>query len=266
MGDGKINMNKVYVWSLPTRVFHALLAISILLAFISSEEDRWLDYHAIIGYGVLILLAFRFIWGVFGPKYSKFKDFPFGKKNVKEFLNNLFEEKQKYIGHNPLASYVMVAMLVVCFLAVVSGALAFGVQEGKGIASSLNNSFFKNMELFKSIHEFLSTLFLILLASHIGGVLSDRLLHKKHETLNSIVTGYKKSEDEKSGIRLSIFQRFIAFIFLALLVSFFAYNIMYPKNALVNSSYQTINYEKQNPLFVSECASCHTLYPSKSFT
>jgi len=259
-------MQKVYIWSLPTRVFHTLFALFILLAFISGDEDRWLNYHVIIGYGTLILLAFRFYWGVLGPKYSKFSDFPLGKKSVTHFLNNLFEEKQKYIGHNPLASYVMIAMLLVCFFTIISGILAFGVQEGKGIASLLNVSFFKKMELFEGIHEFLSTLFIILLVAHIGGVISDRVLHKNHKTLNSIVTGYKNSDEKDAGISLTIFQRFVAFIFLALLISFFAYNILNPKNIFLASSYEPIDYEKQNELFVSECASCHTLYPSQSFT
>jgi cytochrome b len=262
MGRLGNSMQKIYIWSLPTRIFHFLFAFFILLAFISSDEDRWLSYHAIIGYAILILLLFRFFWGIFGPNHSKFKDFPLGKKNVKDFLNNIFEDKQKYVGHNPIASYVMISMLVVCFLAVVSGVLAYGIQEGKGIFAYLNSSFFKNMELFKSIHEFLSTLFLVLLASHILGVISDRILHKKHETLNSIVTGYKKSEKEE-GIKLNIFQKFLAFIFLAILVSFFIFNIVKPNNVLIASTFKAIDYKKQNELFVSECASCHTLYPSK---
>ena len=78
-------MQKSYIWSLPTRVFHALFVLFILLAFLSADEDRWLNYHAIIGYGVLILLAFRIFWGIFGPKYTLFKDFPIGKQNVKDF-------------------------------------------------------------------------------------------------------------------------------------------------------------------------------------
>ena len=76
-----------------------------------------------------------------------------GKQNIKEFLNNIFEDNQKYIGHNPLASYVMIAMLIVTLLTVITGVLAFGIQEGKGILSSWNSPFFKEMELFKGIHE-----------------------------------------------------------------------------------------------------------------
>ena len=257
-------MNKSYIWSIPTRVFHWVFVLFILLAFISADEERWLNYHAVIGYAVLILLIFRAGWGLFGPKYSLFKDFPIGKQKAKEFLENIFDDKQKYIGHNPMASYVMIAMLLVAFLTVVTGVLAFGIQEGKGILSSLNSSFFKEMKLFKEIHEILSTLFIALIAAHIGGVLVDRLLHKKHETLNSIFTGYKVTQENES-IKLKIYQKVFAFLMFIFFIGFLAFNIYKPDNVLISSINKPINYKVQNELFVSECASCHTLYPTKSF-
>jgi cytochrome b len=257
-------MNKSYIWSIPTRVFHWLFVLFILLAFISADEERWLNYHAVIGYAVLILLIFRAGWGLFGPKYSLFKDFPISKQKAKEFLENIFDDKQKYIGHNPMASYVMIAMLLVAFLTVVTGVLAFGIQEGKGILSSLNSSFFKEMKLFKEIHEILSTLFIALIAAHIGGVLVDRLLHKKHETLNSIFTGYKVTQENES-IKLKIYQKVFAFLMFIFFIGFLAFNIYKPDNVLISSINKPINYKVQNELFVSECASCHTLYPTKSF-
>lgn len=72
-------MNKSYIWTLPTRVFHAFFAIFILFAFLS-DEDNLLQYHAIIGYAIFILLFFRVIWGFIGPSHSKFKEFPLGKR------------------------------------------------------------------------------------------------------------------------------------------------------------------------------------------
>jgi len=258
-------MKKFYIWSLPTRVFHFLFALFILLTFISAEEDRWLDYHAIAGYAVLILLIFRVVWGFFGPKHSLFKDFPTGKKNVKEFLNKLFEDKQKFIGHNPLASYVMITMFIVAFLTILTGVLAFGIQEGKGILSFLNSSFFKEMELFEETHEILSSLFIVLIVAHLLGVVLDRVLHKRNETLNSIVTGYKVSEDEQS-ISLNIYQKIFSFLMFVIFISFLIFSFSKPDNTLLASSYEYTDYEKRSELFVSECASCHTLYPSKTFT
>ena len=156
-------MKKSYIWSVPTRVFHWLFVLFILLAFLTGDEDRLLNYHAVVGYAVLILLIFRAFWGVFGPKYSLFKDFSNTPTKAKEFLKNIFEENQKYIGHNPLASYVLLFMLIVAFLTVITGILAFGIQEGKGILAFLNTPYFKEMDLFKEIHEFLSNLFIFLI-------------------------------------------------------------------------------------------------------
>jgi cytochrome b len=256
-------MQKSYIWSIPTRIFHWLFVLFILLAFLT-DEDRLLNYHAIIGYSVLILLIFRFFWGIIGPKYSLFKDFPTGKQKAKEFLENIFEEKQKYIGHNPLASYVMFSMLIVAFLTIITGVLAFGIQEGKGILSSLNNPYFKEMELFKGIHELLSSLFIALIVAHVSGVLVDRLLHKKHETLNSIITGYKVTQENES-IKLNIYQKIFSFIMFIFFIAFLIFNIYKPNNILTASINQPIDYQTQNEIFVNECASCHTLYPSQSF-
>lgn len=189
-------MGKSYIWSLPTRVFHALFAVFILIAFLT-DDDKLLNYHAVIGYSVLILLIFRFIWGFMGPKYSLFKDFPTGKQKVKEFIGNIFEDDQKYLGHNPLASYVMIAMLVVVFLTIITGIFAFGIQEGKGILASLNTPYFKDMKLFKEVHEILSSILIALIIAHLSGVFVDRIFHKKHQTLNSIVSGYKITQEKR---------------------------------------------------------------------
>ena len=254
-------MQKSYIWSLPTRVFHLLFALFILLAFLT-DDDKLLNYHAIIGYSILILLVFRVCWGYFGPKYSLFKDFPANKNEAKEFLKNIFDDKQKYIGHNPLASYVMITMLVVTFIVIVTGVLAYGIQEGKGIASFLNDSFFKNMKLFKEIHEFFANFLIFLIVAHLAGIAVDRLLHKKHETLNSIATGYKMTVEDES-IKVSFFQKLFAIFMFIVFIAFLIFNLYKPDNSLVASKFEPIDYKTQNVAFVNECASCHTLYPTK---
>lgn len=252
-------MTKSYIWTLPTRVFHWLFALLITLAFLSDDDDL-LKYHAIIGYAILILLFFRIVWGFFGPKHSRFKDFPLGIKNVKDFLASLFSNESKYVGHNPLASYVMLGLLGFAFLAILSGALTYGIQEGKGIFSYLNSSFFKEMELFEEIHEFFANLLLFLIFAHLMGVFSDKVLHPKYETLKSIFNGYKKT-DTNETVKLNIFQKIFSFIMLAVFIWFIYFNISNPTNQLNASIFKPQDFEAQNELFVSECASCHTLYP-----
>ena len=42
-------MKRVYVWTLPTRLFHWLFVALILGAWISTNEDRWLSIHVALG-------------------------------------------------------------------------------------------------------------------------------------------------------------------------------------------------------------------------
>ena len=254
-------MQKSYIWSIPTRIFHSLFVVFILITFFTDDDDWVLKYHIIAGYLVLILLIFRFFWGFIGPKYSLFKDFPLGIQNVKEFLVNIFDVNQKYIGHNPLASYVMFAMLIVAFLTVITGILTLGVQEGKGILSFLNSSFFKEMELFKDIHELLSSVLIALIIAHVSGVLFDRLFHSKHETLKSIVTGFKVTQENES-IKLNIFQKLFSFLMLVIFIAFLIFTLYQPNNILTASIHKPIDYKVQSPLLSKECASCHILYPA----
>ena len=198
-----------------------------------TEDDDWLKFHAVAGYAILLLLFFRFFWGFIGPKYSLFKDFPTGKNNVKLFINNMFEEKQKFIGHNPLASYVMITILVCTFFIIITGSLTFGIQESKGIFSYLSNSFLKDLELFEELHEFFANFLYLLIASHLIGISIDRVLHKKEETLISIYTGYKKTQ-EKITIKLNFFQKLFSFLMLLLFIIFLFFNIFDSSNFLIN--------------------------------
>ena len=54
-------------------------------------------------------------------------------------------------------------------------------------------------------------LFIALIVAHVGGVLVDRVLHKKQETLNSIVTGYKITSENES-IKLNIYQKMFSLL------------------------------------------------------
>lgn len=255
-------MYKSYIWSVPTRVFHWLFALLILVAFLT-DDDAFLQYHALVGYLILILLIFRFFWGLFGPKYSKFKDFPLSIAQAKTFLHNIISPKQNHVGHNPMASYVMIGIFVVSFLVIATGILTFGIQEGKGLASFLNDSFFRKMELFEELHEFFANTLIVLIVAHLVGVLTDKLLHGKYQTLNSIFIGYKQTL-EKSSITLTSIQKLIAFIFVVIFTLFLAFSLIQPENILTASKHEPIDYTAEAELFVSECGACHTLYPPHS--
>lgn len=252
-------MKRVYVWTLPTRLFHWLFVALIVISWIASLEDRWLSVHVAAGMAAGVLVVFRIVWGIIGPKYSRFGDFTLRLDALKEYLMTLLNPSRHYVGHNPAASYVMVAMLLTVVLAVISGMLAYGIQENHGVLAFLHSGYFQEMKVFEEIHEFFVNLLWALIAAHVGGVIVDRVLHKEEGTLPSMLDGHKNTEGENAV--LSFPQKMVAIIGIGGAVGLLIYTLSVPNNPLIAAHNQKVSYEQENPVFVNECASCHTLYP-----
>jgi len=205
---------QTYTWGLPTRIFHTSLVLFVFIAWISADDD-YLQLHSAFGYAIGVLIIFRLIWGLIGPKYSNFRDFNFSIKKAIDFSKNvLSQSSEKHVGHNPAAALVLFSLLIIIFIVVITGVLTLGAQDAKGVFSSLHDTFFKDLELFEELHEIFANIMLAFIAMHLAGLLTDWVLHKKDETLKSILTGYKRIDGESS--KINIFQSIIAIIFFIL--------------------------------------------------
>ncbi len=252
-------MKRTYVWTLPTRLFHWLFVVLIVASWISTSEDRWLDIHAALGSAVGALLFFRIVWGLMGPKYSRFGDFDFRFEALKAYLGGLLDSSRRPLGHNPAASYVMAAMLATAVLSVLSGTVAYGVAENKGLLAFLHAAGYRDMEAFEEIHEFFVNLLWVLIAAHVMGVMADRLLHPQDRTLTSIIDGHKHIEGDNAV--LSWLQKMVALFGIGGTVALLVYSLSIPDNPIVASNNKKIDYTRESPVFANECGSCHTLYP-----
>jgi cytochrome b len=76
-----------------------MLAISLVGAYIVEED--FITLHVAFGYTAGILILFRLIWGIAGPKYSHFRDFPMGVKSITGFIKGFGKPGNVYAGHNP---------------------------------------------------------------------------------------------------------------------------------------------------------------------
>ncbi|MGB3749933.1 MAG: cytochrome b/b6 domain-containing protein, partial [Arcobacteraceae bacterium] len=209
MEDG---MTKSYIWPLFNRVSHVLLIIFFATSYILGDFDELLSYHVAFGLALGVVIFFRIIWGYMGPKHSKFKDFNFNLGDIKEYLLNPFSKTKVYLGHNPASSYAIVAMILLAFLSIISGLLAYGIEENHGVFSFLHSEYFKDMELFEEIHEIFSNLFLAVIGLHVLGSLVDKFI-KKSDAIDSMVSGYKKTAQVKS-VKVNIFQKFLGIVFI----------------------------------------------------
>lgn len=114
-------VNKVRVWDLPTRLFHWCLAVCCLGLLVSGQiGDAAMVWHFRMGYVVLSLLLFRLVWGFAGGHWSRFHAFVVGPIAMWRYLQGRGTALQS-VGHNPLGSLSVLALLGFLLLQVATG-------------------------------------------------------------------------------------------------------------------------------------------------
>ncbi|HVE52608.1 MAG TPA: cytochrome b/b6 domain-containing protein [Ramlibacter sp.] len=109
------------VWDLPTRLFHWLLALCVVLLVVTGYKGGdAMPWHARFGYAVLTLLLFRVVWGFVGGHWSRFRSFLYAPRSVAAYLGGR-AHPDHLVGHNPLGAGSVFAMLVVLFAQVGTG-------------------------------------------------------------------------------------------------------------------------------------------------
>lgn len=164
----------VRVWDLPLRLFHWLLAATILVAFLSSEEESELaPWHVPAGWIAAILILFRLVWGFVGGEHARFANFLKPAK-IASHLRGIFAGRpERSIGHNALGAVAIVALLGTIGGIVYTGATMQG-EGGEGI------------------HEALANILLGLVALHVVAVIAMSLITRDN-LIRAFITGRKQA-------------------------------------------------------------------------
>ncbi len=107
----------VAAWDLPTRLFHWSLVVLIAAAWASMEfsgalGDPLLKWHRNIGLAVLVLLVWRVLWGFAGSSTARFASFVSAPLSAPGYAAALLRgSPRKYLGHNPLGTVMVIALL-----------------------------------------------------------------------------------------------------------------------------------------------------------
>ena len=111
----ELTVHQVLVWDVATRLFHWLLVLSVVICLLTGEDEGLIfAIHAYAGFVVLMLLLFRAGWGIIGSQHSRFADFVYSWPETWRYaLSFLRFKPQRYVGHNPLGGWMVIAMLVV---------------------------------------------------------------------------------------------------------------------------------------------------------
>ena len=194
----------VRVWDLPTRLFHWVLAITVAGSVLSAKiGGNAMVWHFRFGYVVFTLLAFRLLWGWVGGRWSRFASFVYTPGTVWRYLRGETRPGEPLeVGHNPLGSLSVLALLAV-----------LAVQVGTGLVADDEIANLGPLNRFVSSDTGLAAtgwhkgwgqwVLLALVALHIAAIVFYRVRHHKNLVL-PMVTGDKHLP---SGTPASAWQR-----------------------------------------------------------
>lgn len=197
------NQDTVLVWDLFVRIFHWSLVLLVGLAFLTGDEKS--RVHVYAGYATLVLIALRLVWGVVGSRQARLTRLIVSPGAALEYLKSMLRGRpEHYLGHNPAAAWMVLALLLTLLLVNASGYLALPTQ---GIQKSTADFAFISLALaddnedhdqhdgsgskfWKEVHEAVAGLLMTLIALHVIGSLASSLLHREN-LIKSMFTGRK---------------------------------------------------------------------------
>jgi cytochrome b len=170
--------NRIRVWDPLVRIGHWTLVLAVAAAWFTSEGNH--ELHEAIGYVALAVVVVRLAWGFIGPRYARFSQFVRGPAATLRYTGQLVHGREpRYIGHNPLGGWMIVALLLGTALTALSGVL-------------YTTDRFWGVEWVEDLHEGLANTLLVLAAFHIGGVIVESL-RQREDLVGSMFHGRKRA-------------------------------------------------------------------------
>ena len=167
---------RILVWDIPTRIFHWILVLCFVVAYLTSESERWQLWHVTAGYIFGAVLLFRMFWGVVGSRYARFSQFVRGPRHILAYLRSLLTRSpEHFTGHNPAGALAIVGILGLGLLTVLTGWASFN-DYGDWIGE---------------LHEGIVNGLLLIIGIHIGGVLISSVLHREN-LVRAMINGHKR--------------------------------------------------------------------------
>lgn len=142
----------------PTRMFHWLFALSFVGAYLSAESEHWRLLHVTLGYTMAGLLAFRLLYGLFGPQPVRLSVLWRKLTAVAGWTRGLLQGKVFSMAHWRQGQGVAMGAAVVVMLALVVPVTLSGY--------ALYNDW--GGEWFEDVHEFFANFFLVMVFAHLA--------------------------------------------------------------------------------------------------
>lgn len=170
------------VTDLPTRLYHGLLALSFAGAYLSADSERWRHLHVTLGYTMAGLLAFRLLYGLFGPRPLRWSSIVSRLRGTGPWLRACAEPSRWNAGHLRQGQNLLMLLTVVGLLAsiaplVLSGHASWNEWGGEWMTDAL-----------EEVHEALGEGMLLLVGLHLG-LLAWLTLGRGRQQLTPMLSG-----------------------------------------------------------------------------
>jgi cytochrome b len=206
------------VWDLPVRITHWLLALGIAGSYATHKLGiEYFKYHLWFGYGVVVLAAFRILWGVVGTRHARFASFVRGPRVTWNYLRALLHGgAQPRPGHNPLGAWMVVFLLAALLAQGITGLFAndeiFNTGPLYGYVSDATSL------ALTSWHRRLFDWILVAVALHVAAVVGHRILGG-HDLVGPMFSGRKHAALVAEDEAISSSRLWLAVLLLAALVA-----------------------------------------------
>ena len=175
-------MSEVRVWDPLLRIAHWTLVAAVLATWVTAELklDAAKRAHEWVGYAALAVIALRLAWGWLGPRYARFRQFLRSPARTLAYARAVIAfAEPRYIGHNPLGGWMVMALLAMVAAAGASGWL------------SVTDRFW-GVKWVQELHEALANTLYLLVGLHLAGVAFTGWRHREN-LVRAMLTGRKRS-------------------------------------------------------------------------
>jgi cytochrome b len=225
MGDegtgSKSAVPRVKAWDLPTRLFHWLLALLILTAYLTRKNTGDLAWHKWTGYAILVLVVFRILWGFAGSSTSRFSSFAYGPVAALRYgLDFLLSRPRHFLGHNPLGGIVVFVMLGLVAAQGVLGLFSYDDHDsidGGPLSGRISEGLTASLTAW---HIWLFYILLYVIIAHIAANILY-IVWKGENLVGPMITGRKKPasfEDEPSAQIAPLWRALLCLVLAAVIV------------------------------------------------
>lgn len=209
----------------PTRMFHWLFALSFLGAYLTSDGERWRMLHITLGYTMAGLLAFRMLYGLWGPPQArlslmlrKLTPGPQWLKSAAASASAGTWAKLNWRqGQNLLMALAVVALLVLPLPVTLSGYLNYNDFGG---------------ELMEDLHGAAGDIFLGVVLAHLAMITGLSALRRKNQAL-PMLTG--RTEGEGPDL-VKHNARWLALVLLLSVLAYWTWEWRQSPDGLLNAS------------------------------